>query len=184
MFLGDKKVIMILIVHGGLSIAAKKRLKTSRRHHSLAYRLSHVLRFYCWRSWEDGWLQEIFGSITAPFTWFVHFASRGLLRLWKSIVRSRSCFVSCRKNNSCKRLKRYDRDKKWPLRDKYNVIKISFHRIIILILIRTTLTTVGHNVLFDLPEIKSILSFFKVLRPDHGPHDTHFLSGASWNHFG
>ena len=34
--------------------------------------------------------------------------------------------------------------------------RFSFHRIIILILIRTTLTTVGHNALFDLPEIKSI----------------------------
>ena len=55
---------------------------------------------------------------------------------------------------------------------------------IILIYIRTTLTTVGHNAFFDLPEVKSILSFLKVLRPDHGPHDAHFLSGASWNHFG
>ena len=52
----DLMVIMILMIHGGLSIAAKKRLKTRRRHHSLAYRLSHVLRFCCMLTFMRRWL--------------------------------------------------------------------------------------------------------------------------------
>ena len=42
----DLMVIMMLMIHGGLSIAAKK-VKTRRRQHGLAYRFSHFLRFYC-----------------------------------------------------------------------------------------------------------------------------------------